>query len=86
MSGGCLLLGGFPVVWPPDTTWDEDAEAVRLPNGQMASLGDRVSGGGGFPYLSDLGPELAEQLADCPLNERGENAMFNTMGQITVTN
>lgn len=86
MSRGCLLVGEFPVVWPHGTTWDGDAQAVRLPDGQVVALGDRVSGGGGYPYLSDLEPEFAEPLADCPTNDYGEVAMFNAGGQVTVTN
>lgn len=86
MSGGCLLVGEFPVVWPHGTTWDADAQAVQLSDGQVIALGDRVSGGGGYRHLSDLGPEFAEPLADCPTNEYGEVAIFNAGEQVTVTN
>ena len=85
LSGGCLLVGEFPVVWPYGTTWDSQAQAVRLSDGQVVALGDRVSGGGGYPYLSDLGTELAEPLALCPTNKYGEVAVFNAGEQITVT-
>ncbi|MGB7979798.1 MAG: hypothetical protein WCF36_03270 [Candidatus Nanopelagicales bacterium] len=85
LSGGCLLVGEFPVVWPYGTTWDSQAQAVRLSDGQVVALGDRVSGGGGYPYLSDLGTELAERLALCPTNKYGEVGMFNAGEQITVT-
>lgn len=85
LSGGCLLVGDFPVVWPYGTTWDAQAQAVRLSDGQVVALGDRVSGGGGYPYLSDLGTEFAEPLAACPANKYGEVAMFNAGEQITVT-
>lgn len=85
LSGGCLLVGEFPVVWPYGTTWDAQAQAVRLSDGQVVALGDRVSGGGGYPNLSDLGTEFAEPLADCPTNKYGEVAMFNAGEQITVT-
>jgi hypothetical protein len=27
---GCLLMGGQPVIWPPDTTWDDTQQAVML--------------------------------------------------------
>lgn len=30
LSGGCLLVGEFPVVWPYGTTWEAQAQAVRL--------------------------------------------------------
>ncbi len=85
MSGGCLLVGGVPVVWPYGTTWDAETEAVRLSEDQIVALGDRVSGGGGYPYLSDLGAEFAEPLEDCPTNEWEEVAMFNAQEQITIT-
>jgi hypothetical protein len=84
MSSGCLLVGEFPVVWPHGTTWDAEGEAVQLPDGQGVALGDQVSGGGGYPHLSDLGAELAEPLAGCPTNEYEEVAMFNAEEQITV--
>lgn len=85
MSGGCLLVSEFPVIWPYGTTWDAEAQAVRLPDGQVVALGDRVNGGGGYPYLSDLGAEFAEPLADCPTNTYEEVAMFNAEEQVTVT-
>jgi hypothetical protein len=56
-----------------------------LSDGQVVALGDRVSGGGGYPYLPDLGTEFGEPLADCPTNRYGEVAMFNAGEQITVT-
>ena len=64
---------------------DAQAQAVLLSDGQVVAFGDRVSGGGGYPYLSDLGTELAEPLALCPTNKYGEVAMFNAGEQITVT-
>jgi hypothetical protein len=79
------MVGEFPVVWPYGTTWDAKAQAVRLSDGQVVALGDRVSGGGGYPYLSDLGTEFAEPLADCPTNKYEEVATFNAQEQITVT-
>lgn len=73
------------LIWPYGTTWDAEAQAVRLSDGQVVALGDGVSGGGGYPYLSDLGTESAEPLADCPTNNYEEVAMFNAEEQITVT-
>jgi hypothetical protein len=84
MSKDCLLVGEFPVVWPYGTTWDAEGQTVQLSDGQVVALGDRVSGGGGYPYLSDLGTEFAEPLADCPTNKYEEVAMFNAEEQITV--
>lgn len=85
MSSGCLLVGESPVIWPHGTTWDAEGQAVRLSDGQVVALGDRVSGGGGFPYSSALGPEFAQPLVGCPTNKFGEVAMFNAGEQITVT-
>lgn len=84
MSQGCLLVGEFRVVWPYGTTWDAEAQAVRLSDSQVVALGDRVRGGGGFLHLSDLGTEFAEPLADCPTNQYEEVAMFNAEEQLTV--
>jgi hypothetical protein len=84
MAKGCLLVGEFPVVWPYGTTWDAEGQTVRLSDAQVVALGDRVSGGGGYPYLSDLGAGLAEPLADCPTNKYEEVAMFNAQERITV--
>ncbi|MQW78186.1 hypothetical protein GHK92_20165 [Nocardioides sp. dk4132] len=85
MSGGCLLVGDLPVVWPYGTTWDAEAQAVRLSDGQVVASRGRVSGGGGYHYLGDLAAEFAEPLADCPTNKYEEVAMFNAGEQITVT-
>ena len=85
MSSECLLVGEFPVVWPFGTTWDAETEKVRLSDGQVVALGDRVSGGGGYPYMSDRGTDFTEPLADCRTNEYEEMAMFNAGEQITVT-
>ncbi|GAA4687157.1 hypothetical protein [Nocardioides nanhaiensis] len=84
LTGDCLLVGGYPVVWPHGTTWDAEAGRVRLPDGEAVGEGDRVSGGGGYLYLADLGPDLADPLAACPVNEYGEVAMFNPGEEITV--
>lgn len=85
MSSGCVLVSEFPVVWPYDTTWDAEDQAVQLADGQVVALGDCVSGGGGYFPMSSLAPEFAEPLADCPTDKWGEVAMFNAGEQITVT-
>lgn len=85
VSSGCLLVNGFPVVWPYGTTWDPGAQSVRLSDGQVVALGDRVSGGGGYPSLSALAAAFAEPLADCPMNQYQEVAMFNAGERITVS-
>ena len=85
LSERCLMVGEFSVIWPHGTSWDDDLGAVRLSDGRVVALGDRVSGGGGYPYLSDLGPDLAERLADCPTNAYGEVASFNAGERISLS-
>lgn len=85
MVRGCLMVGEFPVVWPHGTTWDAEDRTVQLADGQAVGLGDRVSGGGGYPHRSDLGAEFAEPLADCPTNTWEEIAMFNPGESIDVS-
>ncbi|WP_243056261.1 hypothetical protein [Nocardioides sp. SR21] len=84
LSKGCLLVGEYPVIWPHGTTWDAESQAVELSDGQVIAGGDRVRGGGGYPYLSDLHAHFAEPLADCPTNKWGEIAVFNADEQVTV--
>lgn len=84
LSGGCLLVGEFPVIWPHGTTWDAENQTVELPDGHEVALGDQVRGGGGYPYLSDLRASFARPLADCPTNEYGEIAAFNADEEVTV--
>ena len=77
LTDGCLTVGGYPAMWPHGTTRDAEAQAVVLPDGAVAAVGDTVGGGGGFPYLSDLDPEVAEQFEGCPFNKAEEVAQFN---------
>ena len=84
LSEGCLLIGEYPVIWPHGTTWDGESQVVELPDGQVVADGDRLRGGGGFPYLSDLQARVAEPLSHCPTNEWGEIAVFNADERITV--
>lgn len=85
LSQGCLLVHEFPVVWPFGSTWNSESQTVRLSDGQVVAVGDRVSGGGGYLYLSDLDTGLAEALAGCPTNKYSEVATFNPGEQIAVT-
>ena len=84
MSEGCLMVGEYPVVWPHGTTWDPDQRAVLLSDGRVIALGDRVSGGGGYPHLAELETKYADPLAKCPTNKYGEVAMFNAGEEIEV--
>jgi hypothetical protein len=90
LEDGCLRIGkGSPaVIWPTGTEWDADARAVRLPEGTIARIGDRVRGGGGT--LSDenvadvFGDELARAVRACALNDQGGAVVFNTDAVLDV--
>jgi hypothetical protein len=79
----CLRIGrASPVViWPTGTEWDEKAGAVRLSDGTIAEVGDRVSGGGGA--LSDenvadvFNDELAKAASACDRDGQGGAVVFN---------
>ena len=79
MSGGCLFVGEVPVIWPYGSTWDAQRRAVRLADGQVVDLGDRVIGSGGYLHLSELSSDFAEPLLACPTNTYDEVAMFDVM-------
>ena len=75
---GCVLLdqdsGRFPVVWPSGTTVEgTDPLVIELPSGERVREGDRVRGGGGYPYADTLDIDVPEAC----LNEWGEVAVFN---------
>jgi len=59
---GCLLMGDQPVIWPPDTTWDEAQQAVVLTyEGTELVLhpGDELPGlGGGVVSTEEYGQYL----------------------------
>lgn len=55
-SDGCLLLDGHAVIWPDDTSWDDEHQVVRLPGGERLEPGWTVTGAGG---VSDGPPEAA---------------------------
>ena len=78
----------LPVIWPAGTSWDPATEEVVLDDGVRVPIGGTVSGGGGYPYASELdhlddaGQRLAQSCAD---NEWGEVARFNNNpGEIDV--
>ena len=86
----CLRIGKASpaVIWPTGTEWDEDAGAVRLPDGTIAKVGDRVSGGGGT--LSDenvadvFNDELAKAARACDLDGHGGAVVFNPDAVLAV--
>jgi hypothetical protein len=82
---GCLLLAGMPVVWPEGTTWDAEAQEVVLRNGDRVTMGDEVSGGGGYPYadtLTDVIGERGARLAAECAGPTNEVAFFNAGSEV----
>lgn len=87
LDGDCLYVArdgerrGYPVLWPSGTTWNDDAQAVVTPAGEMLPVGDEVAGGGGYLYLGYIervaGTEAAELARECLDNTTGEIAVFN---------
>ncbi len=94
IEDGCLYLGHpdtderYPVIWPNGTSWDEDESGVRLPDGTLVHEGNRVSGGGGYPYVFNLGrytnSEGQELARECVDNTYDEIAVFNSSEDIEV--
>lgn len=82
IDDGCAYLGGGTVVWPDGTKWDEDEQAVELPNGDLVREGDTVKGGGGsFGGREDADffedSAIAKAIGDC--REPGDEvSIFNT--------
>jgi hypothetical protein len=90
LEGGCLLLtsggGTSAVMWPVDTTWDDDRQVVVLSDGREVALGDRISAGGGYIQLgTDAIPasETAEPLEGCAPTT-GEVAVMGGDGEVVV--
>ncbi len=86
LEDDCLLLDGSPVIWPEGTQWDAQAQTVRLPNGEMAAMGDRVSGGGGYYTNGNsvsrvYGSGVGSAAAACG---RGEVAVFNPGSDVSL--
>lgn len=84
LSRGCLLVDDFPVVWPHGTTWTTSGDGVRLADGDLVWVGERVKGAGGYLKWADLRTELRVPLAECPVNEFEEVAVFNAGEQVDV--
>ncbi|MEM9562384.1 MAG: hypothetical protein AAGA93_07215 [Actinomycetota bacterium] len=96
LDGDCLYLGHpdlpgirYPAVWPHGTGWQDEPPGVVLPGGDVALLGARVSGGGGFhsehrrieSVTSDEGAELALGCTEDPYREV---AIFNLGSNVQV--
>ena len=54
LEGDCLYLDRtewgqrYPVIWPADTSWDEENQVVMPPAGEPLSIGQSVGGDGGY--------------------------------------
>jgi hypothetical protein len=89
LDGDCLYIGDpelpeirHPAVWPHGTRWQEEPAGVVLPDGDVAQLGTRVSGGGGFHSDRDrvesvTNVEGAELTFRCTEEPYREVAIFN---------
>jgi hypothetical protein len=73
----CVGIDGRLVIWPAGTTWDGEANGVRLPNGAVVRLGESVAGGGFYVAGASAQSSLAdiEQRGRCAWD--GETAIFN---------
>lgn len=89
LDGDCLYIEfldmpgvRYPAVWPHGTSWQDKPAGVVLPGGEVALLGTRVSGGGGYhsersrieTLTNHDGTELALRCAKDPYREV---AIFN---------
>ena len=77
-ADGCVLLeqdgSSYPVVWPSGTSVaGTDPLVLELPSGDQLTLGDQVTGGGGYLSPDHVGIDVP----DACLNEFDEVAVFN---------
>lgn len=87
---GCLLLEhlegfdiAYPVVWPSGTAiTTEEPLTLELPSGEELTVGQVVSGGGGYHQASSEHIEVSIP-ADC-VPETGEVAVFNPDADLSV--
>ena len=81
LDGDCLSIEfpdmpgvRFPAVWPHGTSWQDEPAGVVLPGGDIALVGTRVSGGGGYhsersrveSVTNQEGTELVLRCAEDP--------------------
>ena len=100
IADGCVYLylsevnERYPVIWPHNTSWDAQRQAIILPSGDVLGAGDAVSGGGGYRYVEAIervaGPQVAVLAAGCVDNTYGEIAVVNNsptaIGPVTSNN
>ncbi len=73
----CVGIDRRLVIWPAGTSWDGEANGVRLPNGDVVRVGEAVAGGGYYVTGTSAQSSLAdiEQRGRCAWD--GETAIFN---------
>lgn len=86
LDGECLyfiqgaIAQRFPILWPAGTRWDAQNQTVVSPGGEVMQLGSRVSGRGGFYYLTDVnflaGTAASNLAARCVDNDYKQTAVF----------
>ena len=90
LSGGCLRLGGSPVVWPYGTEWNAETKTLMLTSGDTASLGDWVEGGGGTLGANDgladfVGADVAAAALACRRGPHEGVTVFNRASQVMTS-
>lgn len=86
----CVLLEhiegfdiAYPVVWPSGTSiTNEDPLTLKLPSGAELTIGQMVSGGGGYHQASSVQIEVSIP-GEC-IPETGEVAVFNPDADVSV--
>jgi hypothetical protein len=90
LSGGCLRLGGSPVVWPYGTEWNAETKTLTLTSGGTASLGDWVEGGGGTLGANDgladfVGADVAAAALACRRGPHEGVTVFNRASKVVAS-
>lgn len=87
VQGGCLFVVSpesgvrYPVVWPALTTWSPATQTVQLANGEGLSVGDNVSGGGGYFKVDEI-----EQYVGGDAAAAAREYLDNPDGEVAVAN
>jgi hypothetical protein len=63
-DGSMVGLDDRVVIWPENTSWDEDCHQLRLPSGDAVRLGQGVGGGGGFLSVDAVRSLFGDAVAD----------------------
>lgn len=82
----CVGLDGRLTIWPEGTTWDSASEALKLPDGTLAGVGESVTGGGFYASQEAAQATLADpnQAGRCQWG--AEVAVFNPGSDVEKTN